>query len=160
MAPVAGAHLNFRKFLNSSVILQAKDKRVFFVINRGDYSRLGTTERMVSNPEDLQVTEAEIDYLLGEVNRYFPSVHLTRQNIIYQDAGIRPLVNPKKAVHEHSISREHAIQKSPQGIYHLIGVKLTDHRRAAQQLLNLIIKEHFPSNPRISSKTFTHQRPL
>lgn len=144
IVPVAGSHLEFKQFLKESMVLEAEDGRIFFVINRNGVSRVGTTERPEHDPENTQVSESEIVYLLKELARLFPSLSLKRADILHQDCGIRPLAKPAHASNPHEISREHEIQVSPSGIYHLLGVKITDHRRAAEDLLNRL------KNPRVS----------
>ncbi len=118
--------------------LEAEDGRLFFVINKNGVSRVGTTERPESNPENTRVSEGEIEYLLKELARLFPGVSLRREDILHRDCGIRPLAKPVRASNLHEISREHVILKAPDGIYHLLGVKITDHRRAAEKLVNLL----------------------
>lgn len=136
--PVAGSHVEFKKFIGPSVILQAEDDRLFFVICSESRCRVGTTERVHNDPDRLEATEEEIDYLLRQVNRYFPAVNLTRADVLAADAGIRPLASPGKGKNPHDISREHEIRVSASGVIHVLGVKLTDHRRAAEEVVNLL----------------------
>ena len=141
IVPVAGSHIVFKKFIPHSVILQAKDGRPFFVINIGKYSRVGTTERVCKEPDAVEPTEAEIEYLLKSLKNYFPALNLGRAQIIGRDAGIRPLARPKDEKSAHTISREHEIRIGPTGVIHVLGVKLTDHRRAAEKVVDLVSKK-------------------
>lgn len=150
IVPVAGAHVMLKRFVKHSVILQANDKRLFFVINRGDFSRVGTTERIHENPDHVEPTLEEEDYLMEALRRYFPARSFRREDILGRDAGIRPLARPKEALSPHDISREHEIRIGPTGVIHVIGVKLTDHRRAAKQVV-----DHLSFK-----KTRTHRVPL
>ncbi len=150
IAPVAGSHLTLKKFIDHSVILQTEDERLFFVIRIGDQCRVGTTERLHEDPDHVAATEEEIEYLLKELARYFPSFHFTKENILGTDAGIRPLARPCNSKSPHEISREHEIRIDSSGVIHVLGVKLTDHRRAAEEVVNLL-------SPR---KTLTHRKPL
>ncbi len=138
IVPVAGAHLELKQFLHTSVILQAEDERLFFVICHGGHCRVGTTERMHKDPDHLDATEEEIAYLLRQVSRYFPSMNFTKADVLGTDAGIRPLARQRKSKSAHEISREHEIKISPSGVIHVLGVKLTDHRRAAEEVVNLL----------------------
>jgi glycerol-3-phosphate dehydrogenase len=146
--------------VNHSVILRAQDKRVFFVINVGDVSRVGTTERIYSDPDTLEPLEEEIEYLLGALERYFPAQKFTTEDILSKDAGIRPLAKPKGDADPHGISREHEIRIGPTGVMHVLGVKLTDHRRAAEDIMNRITRELKREKPNVKLKTSTHQIPL
>lgn len=136
IAPIAGAHVELPLFSNYSVILQAEDKRIFFVINRMTSARIGTTERLETNPDHVSPTHEEIRYLLSAVKNFFPSAPLSPSQIISTDAGIRPLVKPKRSVSANEISREHEFVFDSDGAVHVLGVKLTDHRRAAAELLD------------------------
>lgn len=139
--PVAGSHVSFKKFTPHSVILEAEDHRPFFVINLGEYSRVGTTERRHDDPDAVEPTEAEVDYLLRSLQKYFPGLNLDQSQIVEKDAGIRPLARPKKdGSSVHSISREHELFIGPTGVIHVIGVKLTDHRRAAEEVVDKITR--------------------
>ena len=141
IVPVAGSHITVKKFTDHSMVLQADDKRIFFMMNIGDYARVGTTERIHRNPDTVKPTEEEIEYLLCALERYFPGTNFTAEHIISKDAGIRPLAKPQKNLPPHSISREHELRIGPTGVIHVLGVKLTDHRRAGEDVVNRIGKE-------------------
>ncbi len=140
IVPIAGAHVEIPPFTNYSAILQAEDKRIFFVINRKNCARIGTTERLEPNPDEVKATQEEIGYLLSSVKKFFPEAKLTQSEILSTDAGIRPLAKPRHTVSAHEISREHEFVFDPDGAVHVLGVKLTDHRRAANELLKVLKK--------------------
>ncbi len=158
--PLAGAHLNVNRFLPCSVLLQARDGRFFFVISDRNISRVGTTERVVKNPDKVDATADEIDYLLGSVSRYFPTVKLSKKDILSTDAGVRPLAVPGFSQDPSQVSREHQIRVGPTGVIHVIGVKLTDHRRAAQEVLDRLVPSLLSTCPNAHRKTSTHRLPL
>lgn len=160
VSPIAGAHIMVRKFLPVSAILQAKDKRIFFCINIGDTCRIGTTERPCSDPNRVEATQNEINYLIESLAYYFPKENLSKQSILSADAGIRPLHRPEKATSANAISREHAIVRDPSGLVNVVGVKLTDHRRAAEDVLNYLLPDLLRSNPSIAKHSTTSTTPL
>ncbi len=139
--PVAGSHITLKRFTNYSVILEAGDKRIFFVINHDHHARVGTTERVYRDPDTLKPTEHEVEYLLCALERYFPGMNIKSEDVISKDAGIRPLAKPNETQSPHAISREHEIRTGPTGVIHVLGVKLTDHRRAAEEVVNKVVKE-------------------
>ncbi|MBI2095760.1 MAG: FAD-dependent oxidoreductase [Candidatus Omnitrophica bacterium] len=157
LTPVAGSHLVFKKFVPHSVILEAEDRRIFFVIACGEVSRVGTTERFHADPDTLAVTEEEIGYLLAALARYFPSGNFDRSQILSTDCGIRPLAKPHGHTAPGDISREHRIRVDAEGVIHALGVKLTDHRRAAEEIVDGLVPELQRSNPQILRKTRTHR---
>jgi glycerol-3-phosphate dehydrogenase len=132
--------LEFPQFTETSVILTAADGRIFFVISKNGVSRVGTTERVGGDPDTVMPTEEEINYLVSELNNYFPAGGFTAADATGMDAGIRPLAKPRFAKSAHEISREHKFVTTPDGVIHVLGVKLTDHRRAAQELLDKLTK--------------------
>lgn len=158
--PVAGSHITLNAFLPCSVLLQARDGRFFFVINHKQTARVGTTERLVTSVDSVKPTEEEIDYLLSSLKRYFPKKDFTRKDILSQDAGVRPLSVPASSRDPNEIAREHEIRVSPSGCIHMIGVKLTDHRRAAEEVVNRLVPTLLPTNPNLRRKTLTHRLPL
>jgi glycerol-3-phosphate dehydrogenase len=155
ISPVAGAHITVKKFLDVSTLLQARDKRIFFCINTDDGCRIGTTERICHTPDRVEATENEINYLLKSLEFYFPEKNLTRADILSTDAGIRPLALPDKTISAHATSREHSITRDPSGIVNVVGVKLTDYRRAAEDTLSFILPDLLTHNPAISKKSIT-----
>ena len=136
IVPLAGSHVEVPFFSNYSTILQAEDKRIFFVINRDKRARIGTTERLEKNPDQVKTTEEEVGYLLSSVKKFFPAAKLVQSQILSMDAGIRALAKPRRPVSMSQISREHEFIFDPDGAIHVLGVKLTDHRRAAKELLD------------------------
>ncbi|MFT5206477.1 MAG: glycerol-3-phosphate dehydrogenase [Candidatus Omnitrophota bacterium] len=160
VSPVSGCHIETKPFLATSVLLQAKDKRIFFCINMGDKVRIGTTETSQSNPDLVHATTHEIEYLLDSIKRYFPKVNIGVDDILKSDAGIRPLFKTKQAKNANSISRDHEIMRTTTGIWNMVGVKLTDHRRAAEEFMNTIHPDLIKFNANISPKSTTGQTKL
>ncbi len=134
--PIAGAHIELKQFTPYSCLLQAEDHRFFFVINIHGVSRVGTTEREWADPDHVEPTDEEITYLINSLKYYFPSIAFSTNQIIRSDAGVRPLARPAKQSKANQVSREHAIFQTGDGVYHVVGVKLTDHRRAAIEVVN------------------------
>ena len=155
--PVAGAHITLKRFLPWSVILEAQDSRVFFVINRGETARVGTTEWPCENPDEVKPRQEDIDYLLASLSKYFPDKKFGVGDVLSSDAGVRPLAKPAGNQSAHEISREHAIRVDHSGVIHVLGVKLTDHRRAAEEIVDELVPQLLRANPDIKTKTLTHR---
>jgi glycerol-3-phosphate dehydrogenase len=158
--PVAGAHVNTRPFLSRSVLLQAPDGRFFFVIHLPGLCRIGTTERLNKDPDRVEATKQEVDYLLASAARYFPGARLSKKDLLSTDAGVRPLAAPRFEKDPNQVSREHEIRVGPSGVIHVLGVKLTDHRRAAQEVLDRLMPSLLPYHPKARRRTSTHKVPL
>lgn len=160
VSPIAGAHITVPRFLPTSALLQARDKRIFFCINTEEGCRIGTTERVCEDPDRVEATDTEIDYLLDSVAFYFPEKKLTRSDILSRDAGVRPLALPDKSLSAHATSREHLIVRDPSGLVNVVGVKLTDYRRAAEDTVDAILPALRRHNHRISPRCTTSTVPL
>jgi len=71
--------------------------------------------------------------LLATANLFFPSAHLTPDDVVAAWAGIRPLVASGFKRDASSASREHRIDRSASGIISVSGGKLTTYRSMAAE---------------------------
>ena len=150
---VEGAHIDvFPSITSESYYMTASDGRLVFVLRRKEdqleYTRIGTTERTLSPTESSdssKPTQEEIDYLMELANGFLSSAQIKEENILRVDSGIRPLVF--QSIHSpfHK-SREHRIVKE-EGLYHIVGVKLTDYRRVAVEIVHQIPWEQYDIHP-------------
>ena len=131
-----GAHVVYRGEISSSAFfLQSRsDRRIFFVIPFRGNSLIGTTDTDYDqSPDNVQVEEADIQYLLQEAGRVFPHINFDRSKIITTFAGLRPLVADKG--HPSRVSRKHAVESSSSGIFFVMGGKYTTYRAIAEDAL-------------------------
>ena len=115
------------------------DGRIVLIYPLYDRVLIGTSDIAVDTPEDVRCTDKEIDYFLDMVKRVFPDISLSRQNIIFQFSGIRPLPfapSTKTA----QISRDHSIEvlsgewtNLAFPVFSLVGGKWTSFRELAEQ---------------------------
>lgn len=129
---VRGSHIVLPPFTGApaaAVYTEALDGRPFFVIPWNSQVLVGTTEVADSgDPDEAQPTAEEIDYLFDSFARLFPRSPLTKGDIRYSFAGIRPLpYSPGKKLSE--VTRQHVIhdhsQDGAEGLISIIGGKLT-----------------------------------
>ncbi|MBD3214336.1 MAG: FAD-dependent oxidoreductase, partial [Candidatus Lokiarchaeota archaeon] len=92
--PTKGVHVEFKrehvKHENALGLRSIFDNRFFFVIPRGKYSIVGTTDTDYEG--DLQnpfCNKEDADYLLESVKNYIPDAELDYENILSTYAGIR-----------------------------------------------------------------------
>jgi len=120
-----------------------KDGRPFFVIPWNRQYLIGTTDiRYDGDPADVVASEEELDYLLNETNRVFPSAKLSRTDIHFAYAGVRPLPKRDKGP-ESAITRKHIIfkhKKRARGLVSIIGGKLTTYRNLAEQAVDAAVR--------------------
>ena len=131
---------------------------------------IGTTETHSEGaPEAVRPTAAEVDYLLAETNRIFPSAALTRSDVVSAYAGVRPLIAPKRhpmasanptcgvlasamkplrrfiergLFHNGDyVSRGHTLTESASGVIYIYGGKLTTHRQIAEETVDRLAEK-------------------
>ncbi len=121
----------------------AADGRPFFIIPWNDQYLIGTTDiRYDEDLDRIRASDAEVDYLLAETNRVFPQASLSREDIHYAYAGVRPLPY-KEAGPESAITRRHIIKVNKEianGMVSIVGGKLTTYRNLAEQTVDKIAK--------------------
>ncbi len=121
----------------------AADGRPFFILPWNDQYLIGTTDiRYTGDLDDIRASDEEVDYLLSETNRVFPAAGLSRSDIHYAYAGVRPLPHQEKGP-ESAITRRHIIKFDRdvgKGLISIIGGKLTTYRSLAEQAVDKIAK--------------------
>jgi len=119
------------------------DGRPFFVIPWNGMTLVGTTDIPFSgDPARVTVDAAEVDYLLAETRRLFPSAGLSRAAVRYTYAGVRPL--PAATGRDQAaITRRHHVRHHrlvARGLYSVIGGKLTTYRSLAQEVVDRVVR--------------------
>ncbi len=107
-------------------------QRLFYVIPMGRRSVIGTTDTRVDTPLT-QVTDEDRDFLLGQINaRLDLPEPLTRDDVIAERSGVRPLVVRRGTGDQTdadwtSLSRRHEIERDDaRAVVTVFGGKLTD----------------------------------
>lgn len=136
------------------------DGRPFFIIPWNDLYLIGTTDiRFEGDPDSVEASEPEIDYLLHETNRVIPQANLTRSSVLYTYSGIRPLPFQEGESQNAKITRRHFIHDhAPQleNFLSIVGGKITTYRNLSEQTVNLVFKKLRRAAP----PSRTAQRPL
>ena len=121
----------------------AADGRPFFIIPWHGQYLIGTTDiRYDGDLDEVRASIEEVDYLLAETNRVFPRAGLTRNDIHYAYAGVRPLPHKEKGP-ESAITRRHIIRENTEiarGLVSIIGGKLTTYRSLAEQTVDTVFE--------------------
>ncbi|MDQ3266837.1 MAG: FAD-dependent oxidoreductase [Myxococcota bacterium] len=158
MRPGKGVHLTLdRRLSNYGVITSAVDGRQIFVMPHEQTSIIGTTDDdYYGDPDDLKVTEDEVEYLLQGIESAIPSIRQAR--ILRAWAGIRTTLYEYGTM-EDDLSREHAVfdhaAEGAPNFLTLIGGKLASYRIQSEELTNLVGRRL--GNERDCR---THQEPL
>jgi len=126
---------------HAHVLFAQRDGRLFFVIPWLGYSLVGTTDTdYQGDPSDVAATAADVDYLVEEAQRAFPSGRF--DEVHYTWAGIRALVRVE-GVDEGKVSRKHALHDHGRrdgvpGIISVVGGKITGYRAIAEDVGDLV----------------------
>ncbi|MGK5088341.1 glycerol-3-phosphate dehydrogenase/oxidase [Bdellovibrionota bacterium FG-2] len=179
LEPSKGIHLIFdlkRLTVPGAMVMNGEgDGRISFVIPRPDMGAgvaiVGTTDSpSPKDPDQAAVDAADIGYLMKLLQKYFPSLNLSTQDILSAYVGVRPLLRgsaaPGSAKTEDTtsaplqkISREHHIDMGPGGSVVVAGGKYTTHRKMAEEIVDFTLKawqqdvkngKHLPAPPRFS----------
>ena len=138
---VRGSHLVTRRLFahDRAYILQNEDRRICFAIPfEEDFTLIGTTDRDVEgDPAAARIDEAEIDYLLGAVNRWLRRP-AERADIVWTYAGVRPLYDDgataaQEATRDYVLHLDGSRDDAP--LLSVFGGKLTTCRRLAEAAL-------------------------
>lgn len=127
-----GSHLVFPTFPGApeqAVYAEAADGRQVFVLPWNRQILVGTTEVLDSeDPGKTEPTLDEIEYLYGSMQRVFPHCGLTKADIHFSFAGVRPLPYAPGKKYS-SITRRHILHdhaaEGTAGLVSVIGGKLT-----------------------------------
>jgi glycerol-3-phosphate dehydrogenase len=144
LRPTKGVHIVFprsRLAIRQVVVAPTEDKRILFVVPRGDFTYVGTTDTDYSGSLDEVLVEAsDVGYLLEALDFCFPSLQLRAADIVSAWAGLRPLVREEGA--PSAVSRDYRMTFHEDGLAVIAGGKLTTYRNMAKSLLNLILKNY------------------
>jgi len=139
--PTRGTHIVVPKILPSHAVLvmSRKDDRITFIIPWRGESLVGTTDLDDNaEPDKVQPTAEEMNYLLQEAARIFPGISWQQKDILSAFAGLRPLAW-SDGDRASSISREDKILADG-NVFTIVGGKLTTYHSMAQKTLKMILK--------------------
>jgi glycerol-3-phosphate dehydrogenase len=117
-----------------------KDGRIVLIFPLYDKVLIGTSDIPIENPDEARCTEEEIEYFLGMIERVFPNLKITRDQIVFHFSGVRPLAF-SSAKTTGQITRDHSIQvmEGPWTglafpVYSLVGGKWTSYRAFSEEV--------------------------
>lgn len=150
LRPTKGVHLTFsrERFPLPSAVVMAAEERIVFAIPRHEMVIVGTTDTDFKGQlNSIHAEPEDVTYLLGVIEKYFPGLKITAEDIIASYAGVRPLVHDGAST-EGKTSREHTIVTDDHGITYVMGGKYTTYRQIAEDTMSEILK-CFPISDRI-----------
>ena len=133
------------------LIPKTEDGRVLFALPWFDRLLVGTTEKELTDHEELYVTRDEVDYLLRHLNRYL-TAPVGREQVVSAFVGVRPLLSAGKSGDTQSLSRDYEVEVDQlSGLISVMGGKWTTYRAMAEDTINVV--QEFIGDPVTSSAT-------
>ena len=127
--------------VRNSIVLSDEAGRIVFVMPRDSWVTIGTTDTdFDGDRERVAANDADIDYLLGVVNRALPAAALMASDVAYAFAGLRALEMGEGGRAPSSVSREEITIESASGLISIAGGKLTTHREIAQKIVDTVMR--------------------
>ena len=120
------------------VFFENEDGRIVLLFPFVERVMAGTTDIRIDNPDEARCTEEEVDYILGMVDKVFPTIDVGQEHIVFRFSGVRPLPHSDAST-TGQISRDHSINVVEPNdemnfpIYSLVGGKWTTFRAFAEQ---------------------------
>lgn len=125
---------------DAMLIPKTDDGRVLFAVPWNGRLLVGTTEQEVSPEDDFFVSREDIDFMLGQLNRYLEHPVQPSQ-IVSGYAGARPLVSANESQSTEKLARDDVIEIDPaSGLISIMGGKWTTHRAMAEDTINAVQK--------------------
>jgi glycerol-3-phosphate dehydrogenase len=121
-------------------------------------SVIGTTDTRVANPDELEVTQGEVEEMLDEGEKLVPGFREARALRVW--AGARPLFSAEEVTDTRDVSRSHALLDHAQrdgvdGFVTITGGKTTTFRLMAEAAVDAVC-EHLG----VDRPCRTHEEPL
>jgi len=147
VAPSKGVHLVVPQsaVLAHTALIARTGSSVLFCLPWEQHWLIGTTDtpwtgRLGVNEDDVEATDEDIDYLLGEANRWLRRP-LTRADVVGVYAGLRPLVSDEPPSDTTRVSREHQVSRLAPGLVSVAGGKYTTYRVMAADVIDAAVAE-------------------
>jgi len=149
-----------------------KDGRPYFIVPWNGRYLIGTTDlRYEGDLDYVSASEEEIQYLLDETNYVIPEARLSRDDVLYTYAGVRPLphnpegetsgVTRSHVVFDHAkgdteaggkMKRSRAELPQVGGLLSVVGGKLTTYLNLSRQTVDAVFKKLGRKAPKSTSR--------
>lgn len=130
----------------SEIFFENDDGRIVLIFPYLGRVMVGTTDIRIDNPDDAVCTDDEIDYILGMIDKVFPSIKVDQSHIVFTFSGVRPLPY-SDANSTGQISRDHSIKTIDASgglqypIHSLVGGKWTTFRAFSEHTADVVLKD-------------------
>ncbi len=157
MAHSKGCHVIVDRVTNGHAVALATRMVNESIVNRGgrhiflipwrDRTLIGTTNVPHEGaPDDLRVTERDVDEFVEEIRSAIPAADITRERVQYAFGGLYPLVDTEvqntvyQGTGKYRIL-DHARTDGMEGLVTALGAKYTTARRAAEKCIDRVVSK-------------------
>jgi glycerol-3-phosphate dehydrogenase len=120
--------------------------RLLFITPWRNRSLIGTSQtQYLGDPDDLRVTEEEVQEFIDQVNSTFPAARLRPEDICFFHAGLVPMegegtgrsatLGRKYRIYDHSLD------EGLEGLISVCSVKFTEARHVSEEVINLVFEK-------------------
>lgn len=133
--------------------LLSRPARHLFVVPWRDRTLVGVWHKVYSqHPDTAMIEEDELQEWMNEINESYPSLALSRSDVIFSNRGLIPFGDGNAAPDELSFGHEsrfidHRKTHQVDGLVTLIGIRYTTARGDASQALDMLLGQ-MPNAPR------------
>jgi glycerol-3-phosphate dehydrogenase len=143
LRPAKGIHLLYdRRITNVALSVEAVDGRNLLLVPHASTTILGTTDDdFYGDPEHLEITEDEVEYLLEAAQRVLPDIR--RYRVLHANAAVRPTLFEWRR-YEDDLSRDYAVVDhrasgdGAPGLVSVAGGKMSMFRKMAEDTVDAV----------------------
>jgi len=144
ISPSSGVHIILPDYYSSRttglIVPRTKDGRVVFLLPWQGQTIAGTTDTPTQVTHYPEPHEAEIQFILDTIADYV-DLKVRREDVSAAWSGIRPLVVGNKSARDTaSMSRDHHIEVTKEGLITIVGGKWTTFRKMAQDVIQTAVE--------------------
>ncbi len=124
----------------------SRGQRHLFVIPWRDHTLIGSSHvAWRGRADEFQVTEADIQELLDDINESYPAASFDRSDVSFFNAGLVPMDRGNNGSADVKLGRRHDIidheaQDGLAGLVSVIGIRYTTSRYVAQRTIDLVLR--------------------
>jgi glycerol-3-phosphate dehydrogenase len=127
--------------------LLGREARHMFIVPWREFTLIGVWHKLFpSHPDTAVIEEQELEAWIREIDACYPSLALTRNDVIYKNCGLVPFGDGSVGTTELSFGKEsrfidHARANGVRGLVTLIGIRYTTARGDARRALDLLLRQ-------------------
>ncbi|HEV2954089.1 MAG TPA: glycerol-3-phosphate dehydrogenase/oxidase [Candidatus Dormibacteraeota bacterium] len=147
LRPAKGIHIIYdRRISNFAIESEAIDGRSLLCVPHGAFTLLGTTDDdFQGDPDEAEVSEEEVDYLLQGFARVLPDIRAFRP--VRSTVAVRPTLHRWRP-YEDDLSRAYRVidhgentSGGPVGLISIVGGKLSMYRQMAEETSDAVCRQ-------------------